>query len=263
MKLSASRRVQKFGHVEMKDAVVIAGGNSERGLLLSAKLATEQYCAYFCQSFTDFCATINQDRIAVILLLYPDESDVIYQLFKKNTIPDLVAEIPIVFISRSSIENNMVHSLHYLAKEFLIEPISVGEICKLINDLIDSRLQSDREHVLAIGDLVLNKEMLTVTWRNKKLPLHPRQVYLLDFLMRNPRRPITRIELLNNVWSKDICVEDRTVDRNIKRIRDTFRRQAKGDPIQTVHGVGYVFNDQFEQLSSTPRERARVVKPIT
>ena len=118
----------------MKDTVVIAGGNSERGLLLSAKLATEQYCAKFCQSVTDFYSTINRDEIAAIFLLLPDEFGVINQLFKKNKIPDLATEIPVVFISASAIENNMARSSHYQANEFLIEPISVNEIAKIIDD---------------------------------------------------------------------------------------------------------------------------------
>ena len=230
----------------MKDAVVIAGGNSERGLLLRDKLATEQYCAKFCQSFTDFCSTINQDKIAAILLLFPDEFGIVNQLFDKRQCTDLAGEIPVVFISTSATENNMARSLRYKADEFLIEPISIDEIAKIIDDSIDSRLQSDREHVLTIGDLVLNKETLIVTWRNKKLPLYPLQVHLLEFLMLNPRRPITRMELLNNVWSTDIYIENVTIDRNIKRIRDAFKREAKRDPIRTVRRVGYVFNDQFE-----------------
>ena len=246
----------------MKDAVVIAGGNTERGLLLSDKLATEQYCAKFCQSFTDFCSTINHNKIAAILLLFPDEFGIINQLFEKNTMPDLAGEIPVVFISTSATENNMARSLRYQADEFFIEPISVDEIAKIIDDSIDSRLQSDREHVLVIGDLVLNKETLVVTWRNRKLTLYPQQVHLLEFLMLNPGRPITRLELLNNVWSTDIYIEDRTIDRNIKRIRDAFKREAKRDPIRTVRRVGYVFNDHFEQSSSLP-ENDRVVKPIT
>ena len=170
----------------MKDVVVIAGGNSERGLLLRDKLATEQYCAKFCQSLTDFCATINEWKIAAILLLFPDEFGIINELFEKNIMSDLAGETPVVFISTSSTENNKARSLRYQADEFLIEPISADEIAKIIDDSIDSRLQSDREHVLTIGDLVLNKETLIVTWRNKKLPLYPLQVRLLEFLMLNP-----------------------------------------------------------------------------
>jgi two-component system phosphate regulon response regulator PhoB len=172
---------------------------------------------------------------------------IINQLFEKNKIPDVVGRrMPVVFISPSANENNMARSLHYQADEFLIEPISVEEIVKIIDDSIDSRLRSDREHILAIGDLVLNRETLIVTWRNKKLPLHPLQVCFLEFLMRNPKRPITRMELLNNILGTDIYIDNRTIDRNIERIRDAFKRETKIDRIRSVRRVGYVFNDQFE-----------------
>jgi DNA-binding response OmpR family regulator len=240
----------------MKDAVVIAGGNRERGLLLSDKLAAEQYCAKFCQSFTDFCSTLNQNKIAAVLLLFPDEFGIINQLLEKNKMP-VVGRMPVVFISPSANENNMARSLDYQADEFLIEPISVDEIAKIIDNSIDSRLRSDREHILALGDLVLNRETLIVTWRNKKLALYPQQVHLLEFLMQNPRRPITRTELLNNVWNTDANIEDITVDRNVKRIRDAFKREVKVDPIQTIRRVGYVFNDQFDNYLHSRRRVAQ------
>ena len=230
----------------MKDAVVIAGGNRERALLLSDKLATEQYCAKFCQSITDFCSIINQNKIAAILLLFPDEFGIINQLLDKNAMPNLVGGTLVLFISSSATENKMARSLDYQADEFLIEPISVDEIVKIIDSSIDSRLQSDRKHILTIGDLVLNNETLIVTWRNKKLPLYPQQVHLLEFFMLNPKRPITRMELLNNIWNTDTYIDSRTIDRNIKRIRDAFKHETKRDPIRTVRRVGYVFNDQFE-----------------
>jgi two-component system, OmpR family, phosphate regulon response regulator PhoB len=236
----------------MKDVVVLAGGNSERGLLLRDKLATEQYCVKFCQSLKKFCATFNQEKIAAILLLFPDEFGVINQLFETNAISNLSGKIPVVFISTSPTENNIARSLRYKADEFLIEPISTDEIYKILNDSIALSPQRDREHVLVIGDLV---KTLTVTWRNKRLRLYPQQVRLLEFLMLNPGRPISRRELFNNVWSTDIYIEDRTIDRNVKRIRDAFKREAKGDPIRTIRHVGYVLNDQFEKLFPPPEKR--------
>ena len=241
----------------MKDVVVLAGGNSERSLVLRDKLATDQYCVKLCQSLTDFRATINEEKIAAIFLLFPDEFGIVSELFEKNIMSDLAGKTRVVFISTSSTENSTARLLRYEADEFLIEPISMDEIRKIINDSIGLSPQRDREHVLAVGDLVLNKETLTVTWRNKNLRLHPLQVHILEFLMQNPQRPITRIELLNNIWNTDTKMEYVTIDRNIKRIRDAFKHEAKGDPIRTVRRVGYVFNDQFEQLSSLP-EKGRV-----
>jgi DNA-binding response OmpR family regulator len=238
----------------MKDVVILAGGNSERGLLLRDKLTLEQYCAKFCQSLSEFSATVNEDKIAAIILLFPDEFGITDELFKQNMMFDLANKTRIVFISTSAIENNRVRSLRYKADEFLIDPISTAEITKIIDNSIDSQVQSDSQHVLTIGDLVLNKETLIVTWLNKKIVLHPLQVHLLEFLMLNHGRPVTRMELLNNVWNKNTNIENVTIDRNVKRIRDAFKRVAKHDPIRTVRRVGYVFDDQFEQLSSLPEK---------
>jgi DNA-binding response OmpR family regulator len=234
----------------MKDVVVLAGGNRKRGLRLREKLAIEQYDVKLCQSSKDFCATISEESIAAIFLLFPDEFGTINFLFEDDIMSSVGDNVPIVLISTSPAENIKARSCNYKADEFLIEPVSTDEIVKIINDSIVSRLKSERKHILAIGDLVLNTETLIVTWRNKRLPLYPLQVHLLEFLMMNPRRPITRMELLNTVWIKKANIDDRTINRNIKRIRDVFRRETKRDPIQTVRRIGYSFNDEFEQLSA-------------
>ena len=234
----------------MKDMVVLAGGNRERGLRLRDKLAIEHYDVKLCRSSKDFCARISEESAEAILLLFPDEFGVINVLFEEDIMSRVSDNVPIVFISTSPVENNKARSCNYKADEFLIEPVSTDEIVKIINDSIASRLKSEREHILAIGDLVLNTETLIVTWRNKRLPFYPLQVHLLEFLMMNPRRPITRTELLNTVWIKKVNIDERTINRNIKRIRDVFRRETKRDPIQTVRRVGYSFDDQFEQLSA-------------
>jgi DNA-binding response OmpR family regulator len=243
----------------MKDVIVLAGGNSERGLLLKDKLATDQHNIISCQSLADFGATINEEKIAAILLLYPDEFGIIRELFDNNLISCFAGKVPVVFISTSPTENNRARSLHYKADEFLIEPISTDEITNIIVDSIGSRLQSGSGHVLSIGDLRLNRETLIVTWRNKKIPLYPTQVHILEFLMLNPGCAIRRIDILNSVWGTDISIKDSTIDRSIKRIRDAFKRSAKIDPIRTVRRTGYAFNDQFEQLSSLPK-KGHVVK---
>jgi hypothetical protein len=98
-----------------------------------------------------FSPRSTRKKIAAILLLFPDEFGIINQLFKKNAMFDLAGEIPVVFISTPATGNNMARSLHYQAKEFLIEPISIDEIATIIADSIDSRLKNDRENVLVIG----------------------------------------------------------------------------------------------------------------
>ena len=228
----------------MKDVIVLAGGDSERGLLLTDNLGSDRYNIRSCQSLADFGAVISEEKIAAILLLYPDEFGIIKELFDNNIMSSLDDKVPVVFISTSAMENNRARSLRYKADEFLIEPISSDEIAKIIDDSIGSRLQSDDSHVLSIDDLVLNRETLIVTWRNKKITLYPLQVHILEYLILNLGRTIERIELLNSVWSTGVSIEHSTIDRNIKRIRDAFKRKAKVDPIRTIRRVGQVKTDQ-------------------
>jgi DNA-binding response OmpR family regulator len=120
--------------VETKDVIILAGGDSERGLLLSDKLSSDQYDTRSCQSLVDFDATINEEKIAAILLLYPDEFGIVEELFNNDIISHLYGKMPVVFISSSPTENNKARSLAYKADDFLIEPISTDEIVKIIDD---------------------------------------------------------------------------------------------------------------------------------
>jgi two-component system phosphate regulon response regulator PhoB len=60
--------------------------------------------------------------------------------------------------------------------------------------------------------------------------------------MLNHGRTIRRADILNSVWGTDILIEDSTIDRNIKGIRDAFKRSAKVDPIRTIRRAGYALN---------------------
>jgi DNA-binding response OmpR family regulator len=210
----------------------------------------EQYRIKFCQSLKDFSATIREKQIAAILLLFPDELGIADKLFSDPIIRRSTELVPVVFISASPAENDRVRALQYKADEFFIEPVSTGGLVKIIADSVDSRLQLHSKHILTVGDLILNRETLIVTWRNKIIKLYLLQVHILEFLMLNPRRPISRAELLANIWNQNSYIGDRTIDRNIKRIRDAFKRKGKNDPIKTVRHVGYLFDDQFGLLST-------------
>ena len=238
----------------MKDVIIVVGGDSERRIQLANKLNCEQHNVIVCQSSEVFNTRISEDKIIAVLLLYPDEFGVIDELFDSNVISGLFGTVPVVLISSSPAENNRARSLHYGADEFLIEPIASKEIFNIIYVLNRSSLQNNSHKILAIGDLALHRASLTVTLRHMKLPLHPLQVRILEFLMRNPGRTFTRREISNSVWRTDISIEDRTIDVSIGRIRDALKHKVTVDPIRTVRSVGYAFNEQFDQTSSLPRK---------
>ena len=159
---------------------------------------------------------------------------------------------PVIFISASPGDNDHLRYSHYRADEFLIEPISASELLQTIHRLLTR--QNERREILAIGDIVLDRTSLTATLRNAKLPLHPVQVRLLEFLMLNPGQAFTRQQIANGIWGSHGSIDERTIDVNVGRIRDALRHKVTVDPIRTVRSVGYAFNEYFAQISSIPKK---------
>ena len=245
----------------MKNVIIVVGGDSGRRLRLRNNFGSDQYDIYECRSLLEFTTTIGQESIAAVLLLYPDESGIISELFECDLISSCTDNTPVIFVSSSSLENTRLRYLRYKADEFLIEPISSSNITNVIIEKLDLLHQDEPIKALTVGDLVLNRTLQTVTLRNVKLTLQPLQVRILDLLMQNPGRTFTRQEISSNIWSGDRSIEDRTIDVAIGRIRGAVKSKVTVDPIRTVRSIGYAFNEKFGQVSSLPRKGRGIRRP--
>jgi len=74
--------------------------------------------------------------------------------------------------------------------------------------------------------------------------LGPTEFRLLEFFMRSPGRVLSRNQLLDGVWGRDVYVDERTVDVHIGRLRKSLIRGRERDPVRTVRGAGYVFGER-------------------
>ena len=101
--------------------------------------------------------------------------------------------------------------------------------------------------LLRAGDLELDRETFRVRRSGREVHLGPTEFRLLEFLMKTPGRVFTREQLLDGVWGHDVYVDERTVDVHIGRLRRALNRGRSRDPIRTVRGAGYAFNEQFER----------------
>jgi two-component system phosphate regulon response regulator PhoB len=101
-------------------------------------------------------------------------------------------------------------------------------------------------NALVVGDIELDRETHRVRRQNREIHLGPTEFRLLEFLMRTPGRVYSREQLLNGVWGHDVYVDDRTVDVHIGRLRKAINKGRARDPIRTVRGAGYAFDDRFQ-----------------
>ena len=99
--------------------------------------------------------------------------------------------------------------------------------------------------LLRAGDLELDRETHRVRRGGREIHLGPTEFRLLEYLMQSPGRVFSREQLLDGVWGMDVYVDERTVDVHVGRLRKAINRTRDRDPIRTVRGSGYAFDDQF------------------
>jgi two-component system, OmpR family, phosphate regulon response regulator PhoB len=104
--------------------------------------------------------------------------------------------------------------------------------------------------IVVAGELVLDRKHQTARRGQKALNLSLAPFRMLEFLMSNPGKVFTRRQLAHALWGYDTNVDERTVDVEVGRIRGAMNRGSDADPIRTVRGDGYAFDETFGFRSS-------------
>ena len=168
------------------------------------------------------------------------------EILRKLRRDDLTKSIPVIMLTAKSTEDNLISGLKSGADDYITKPFSPKELLARIESLL-RRMGSDTENTIQQGDLVINPTEHQVYISDQPIVLGPTEYKLLDYFMRSPNLALSRTQLLDNVWSGDTYIDERTVDVHIRRLRKALADQAPADIntndyIETIRGTGYRFN---------------------
>ena len=121
--------------------------------------------------------------------------------------------------------------------DYMVKPIDLNELLLRIKALLRRAKIAD-EHKLAIGDVVVDYDSLSVRRKDEYITLPPKEFYLLFKLLSYMGVIFTRAQLMDEIWGMDSEADERTVDVHIKRLRDRFESYPEFE-IVTVRGLGY------------------------
>ncbi|MDP2087077.1 MAG: phosphate regulon transcriptional regulator PhoB [Gemmobacter sp.] len=147
--------------------------------------------------------------------------------------------IPVIMLSARSEELDRVRGLETGADDYVVKPYSVAELMARL------RTQLRRVRPAAAGERLVWQDILLDAaehrvWRgDRPVALGPTEFRLLTTFMEKPGRVLSREQLLDRVWGRDIYVDTRTVDVHVGRLRKALMAQGGADPIRTVRGAGY------------------------
>jgi two-component system phosphate regulon response regulator PhoB len=158
---------------------------------------------------------------------------------------DETARTPIIMITARGEEEERVRGLATGADDYVVKPFSMPELVARIQALLRRSSPQLLANVLRAGDLEIDRQSHRVRRAGRDLHLGPTEYRLLEYLMRHPGRVYSREQLLDGVWGNDVYVDERTVDVHVGRLRKAINRGKNHDPIRTVRGAGYAFDEQF------------------
>jgi two-component system phosphate regulon response regulator PhoB len=153
--------------------------------------------------------------------------------------------LPILMLTARGEEADRVRGLATGADDYVVKPFSVAELMARVKALLRRANPSLAEDALTAGDLRLDRLARRVHRGEREVKLGPTEFRLLEQLMKSPGRVYDRIQLLDMVWGRDAEIDDRTVDVHVGRLRKALTRREETDPIRTVRGAGYAFDETF------------------
>jgi len=144
---------------------------------------------------------------------------------------------PILMITARDTLNDKVIGLDSGADDYLVKPFQVAELLARIRALLRRGTGGSAE--LQVADVTLDPASRTVRRAGSELPLSATEYALLEYLMRNAGRTLTRSMILEHVWQYDFDGNDNVLDVYVSYLRKKLDRDRSSSLIQTVRGVGY------------------------
>lgn len=147
---------------------------------------------------------------------------------------------PVIILSAKQSVDDRVRGFQTGSDDYLTKPFAFAELLARIRALIrrgSAPVQAER---LAAGDLVLDLLSREVTRNGKRLDIQPREFTLLEYLMRNSGRVISKTMILDHVWGYHFDPQTNVVDVLVCRLRNKVDKGFQNKMIHTIRGVGYV-----------------------
>ena len=148
--------------------------------------------------------------------------------------------VPVILLTARNELDDRLEGLNLGADDYIAKPFFVEELVARIHAVV-RRSTGDRQNLLSVGAIKLDRITREVTCDQQAIELTTREFNLLEYLMRAPGRVFTRTQILEHVWGYDFNPNTNVVDVCIQRIRKKIDLPDEPSWIESVRGVGYRF----------------------
>jgi two-component system OmpR family response regulator len=149
-------------------------------------------------------------------------------------------KIPVIILSAKASVDDRIRGLQAGGDDYLTKPFAFSELLARVQALIRRSSQTSEPTRLTVADLALDLLSREVTRGLKKIELQTREFALLEYMMRNAGRVITKTMILEHIWDYSFDPQTNIVDVLVHRLRSKIDKDFSVKLIHTIRGVGYV-----------------------
>ena len=148
--------------------------------------------------------------------------------------------VPILMLTALGTADDVVDGLNSGADDYLPKPFKFKELVARVRALGRRKNLNQTDTVLKVADLELNLDAKTVSRNGEPIKLTAREFNLLEYLIKNKGRVVSRVDILENVWEVDFDLGTNVIDVYVNYLRNKIDKGFEPRLIHTVVGMGYV-----------------------
>jgi two-component system, OmpR family, response regulator ChvI len=227
----------------------IALVDDDRNILTSVSIAFEAE-GYRIMTYTDGVSALDGFKtsppdLAIFDIKMPrmDGMETLRRLREKS-------DVPVIFLSSKEDEIDELFGLKMGAEDFIRKPFSQRILIERVRAVLRRHMRKDtpakevQAKPIERGDLRMDPERHSCTWKNEPVTLTVTEFRILQALVSRPGVVRSRNALMDVAYDDQVYVDDRTIDSHIKRLRKRFKStDGEFDMIETLYGVGYRFKE--------------------
>ena len=225
--------------------ILVVEDESDLALLLAYNLEAEGYVVESVErgDEAELRLAENPPDLVVLDWMLPGVSGL--EICRRLRARENTRTLPVIMVTARGEEAERVRGLSVGADDYVVKPFSVPELMARVRALLRRSRPERIADRLGAGDLDLDRETKRVRRGARDIHLGPTEFRLLEYLLEKPGRVFTRAQLLDGVWGQAAEIDERTVDVHVGRLRKALSRGRERDPIRTVRGTGYAFDETF------------------